>query len=167
MTREEQIKHEAGALQDFAIAHGAPWEEYHKGFIEGAEWADANPIPSNLDIPKIIRKQGLSVEKHNAQFDECVAKVPPETMKEVSDDVDFEKEIEAASRRFPEVSFAKLSRIAKRFYGLGKAEALKDLPRWKKTSTRGTFVDASNILFHDGYYLGIKNLEKLPGFKGD
>lgn len=55
----------------------------------------------------------------------------------------------------------------------GKAEALKDLPRWKKTpGTYGTFVntfeDGSKFLFHDGYCLGIKSLEeKLPGFKED
>lgn len=48
-----------------------------------------------------------------------------------------------------------------------KAEALKDLPRWEKTSNKGTYVDASNIFYHDGYYLGIKTLEKLPGFKED
>jgi len=34
-------------------------------------------------------------------------------------DVDLEKEIIKAAERFPEVSFAKLSRIAKRFYDLG------------------------------------------------
>ena len=33
---------------------------------------------------------------------------------------DLASEIEAASKRYPEVSFAKLSRIAKRFYELGK-----------------------------------------------
>ena len=35
-------------------------------------------------------------------------------------EVDLEKEIMKASERYPEVSFAKLSRIAKRFYELGK-----------------------------------------------
>lgn len=35
-------------------------------------------------------------------------------------EVDFASEIEAASKRYPEVSYAKLSRIAKRFYELGK-----------------------------------------------
>lgn len=49
----------------------------------------------------------------------------------------------------------------------GKAEALKDLPRWEKIAFRGTLPDASKILFHDGYYLEVKGLEKLPGFKED
>lgn len=35
-------------------------------------------------------------------------------------EADLEKEIEKAHQRFPEVSFAKLARIAKRFYELGK-----------------------------------------------
>lgn len=43
-----------------------------------------------------------------------------------------------------------------------KAEALNDLPKWKKTTNSMTFVNASNMLFHNGYYLGIKDLEKLP-----
>ena len=51
---------------------------------------------------------------------------------------------------------------AKRLLDLAKKEILKDMPKWKKTPNSGTFVDASNILFHDGYYLGIKDLEKLP-----
>lgn len=37
--------------------------------------------------------------------------------------IDLAKEIEAASKRYPEVSFAKLSRIAKRFFELGQKDA--------------------------------------------
>ena len=36
-------------------------------------------------------------------------------------EVDLASEIEAESKRYPEVSYAKLSRIAKRFYELGRA----------------------------------------------
>ena len=36
----------------------------------------------------------------------------------------FEKELDACSKRFPEVSFAKMSRIAKRFYDLGRNSVL-------------------------------------------
>ena len=39
---------------------------------------------------------------------------------------EFEEEILKASERFPEVSFAKLTRIAKRFYDLGKKHRLKE-----------------------------------------
>lgn len=42
------------------------------------------------------------------------------TMDKQNSEVDLEKEIEKAHQRFPEVSFAKLSRIAKRFYKFGK-----------------------------------------------
>lgn len=50
MTREEQIRYKAGSIADGCIAHGAFWEEYYQGFIEGAKWADANPsLPPNLD----------------------------------------------------------------------------------------------------------------------
>lgn len=40
--------------------------------------------------------------------------------KQQEPEVDLEEEIEKAHQRFPEVSFAKLARIAKRFYELGK-----------------------------------------------
>lgn len=49
----------------------------------------------------------------------------------------------------------------------GRAEALKDLPRWKKTANRGTYVNGAYQLLHDGYYLEIEDIEKLPGFKED
>lgn len=53
MTREEQITYTAGSIADGCISHGAPWEDYYQGFIEGAKWADANPfqsaLPSNID----------------------------------------------------------------------------------------------------------------------
>lgn len=41
--------------------------------------------------------------------------------------IDLAKEIEAASKRFPEVSYAKLSRIAKRFYELGRKQVLQEI----------------------------------------
>lgn len=37
MTIKEEIKLRAESLADFAIAHGAPWKVYNKGYIEGAE----------------------------------------------------------------------------------------------------------------------------------
>lgn len=53
MTREEQITFKAGSIADGCIAHGAPWEDYYQGFIEGAKWADTNPpqlsLPSDID----------------------------------------------------------------------------------------------------------------------
>ena len=58
-------------------------------------------------------------------------------------------------------------------YKLGKAEALKDLPRWQDirnfayswTSEDKTFYnDTLGQLFHKGKKLSIGDLEKLPGF---
>lgn len=71
MTREEQIKHEVGSLADFAIAHGAPWKEYHNGFIDGAKWADEHPaqhsLPSDLDE---AAEEALNDVDANWQIDE-------------------------------------------------------------------------------------------------
>lgn len=41
--------------------------------------------------------------------------------------IDLAKEIDATSERFPEVSFAKLSRIAKHFYELGRKQVLQEI----------------------------------------
>lgn len=64
----------------------------------------------------------------------------------------------------------------------GKAEALKDLPRWRKCadctpkpkwSNEWIFsIDSENVtresaIVHKGYFLPLDGLEKLPGFKED
>ena len=87
----------------------------------------------------------------------------------IPEPTEFEKEIEATNERFPEVSFAKLSRIAKRFYDLGKEEALKDLPRWKHNYafySDGTFLCNGKTVLNVGKsYINIDELKKLPGFE--
>ena len=56
-------------------------------------------------------------------------------------------------------------------YKLGKAEALKDLPRWEKCDWPipkiGAHVDNSGRLIFCGKYVNVEDLEKLPGFKED
>ena len=66
-------------------------------------------------------------------------------------------------------------------YERGKAEALKDLPRWKKCAPcdedKATIpawivrfdADRANesAIVHDDYYICFGELEKLPGFKED
>lgn len=62
----------------------------------------------------------------------------------------------------------------KEAYEKGKADALKDLPRWSKNAfTRGcAAIDISGLteadyIRREGKLLSISNLEKLPGFKED
>lgn len=59
MTREEQIRHKAGELADFGIAHGAPnQDEYYEGFKDGAKWADSNPRKTYIGI-NVVKKYPL------------------------------------------------------------------------------------------------------------
>ena len=68
-------------------------------------------------------------------------------------------------------------KVAQKFIDIGKAEALKDLPRWKKYP-KGTEIDPLAVVrFSDGYIgrskyasedcyvLEVKDMLKLPGFK--
>lgn len=63
-------------------------------------------------------------------------------------------------------------------YKLGKAEALKDLPTWKKYQhnageeplVNGILQEGGSYkwrLYLNGYKIEISDLEKLPGFKED
>lgn len=48
----------------------------------------------------------------------------------------------------------------------GKAEALKDLPRWGKGSIEGDRIVGLS-LYHNMKWISFSDLEKLPGFKED
>lgn len=104
-------------------------------------------------------QDGYVVEKK--AFHDAVKKVDPEVMKEVSESVDAMNE----ALRFE--------------YEKGRAEALKDLPRWKEYTTAGMqkrelsltlysgVYEVSDLFIGRGLYIPISDLEKLPGFKED
>lgn len=98
-----------------------------------------------------IIKDGYVIEKKS--FHDAVEKVAPEVMKEVSDKVDMEEALRLG-------------------YEKGKAEALKDLPRWKKCQVDDPIACVYNcakredsLLYYNGHTLKLIDLEKLPGFK--
>ena len=117
-------------------------------------------------------KDGFVIEKK--AFHNAVEKVSPEVMKGVSEHMALSSFISNLGSRYPEVSFAKMARIAKAAYNFGKAEALKDLSGWSKNAlTRGcAAIDISGLtgadyIRREGKLLSISDLEKLPGFKED
>ena len=69
-------------------------------------------------------KDGYIIEKK--AFHDVVEKIDSEVMKEASENIDLENFIHNLSERYPEVSFAKLTRIAKAAYDYGKAKVLKE-----------------------------------------
>ena len=123
-----------------------------------------------------VIKDGYIIEKK--AFHDAVEKVDSGVIKDVSAHIDFENLIHNLGKRYPEVSFAKLARIAKVAYQKGMEEALKDLPRWEKyPHNAGEEPLVNGILqkdgtykwrlYLDGYKIEISDLEKLPGFKED
>ena len=88
--------------------------------------------------------------------------------------IDLANFVHDLGERYPEVSFAKLTRITKAAYDYGEAKALKDLPGWEKDGipVGSAAVDVSGLGEYDfirrnGKLLRISSLEKLPGFKED
>ncbi len=134
--------------------------------------------------------EGYIIEKK--AFHDAVEKVEPEAMKkEVSANLDLTNFVHDLGEKYPEVSFAKLTRIAKAAYDYGKTEALKDLPRWRtieEVTTKRTedndCVTTEPLLIkgwidNDDYRIvkldcmvnrnmlciPVRELTKLPGFK--
>jgi hypothetical protein len=99
-------------------------------------------------------KDGYVIEKK--AFHDAVKKVDPEVMKEVSESVDA------------------MNEALRLEYEKGRAEALKDLPRWKKANGKERFNERLIVLAGDNdllctnyaeegeYYIPFSDLEKLP-----
>ena len=91
---------------------------------------------------------GYVIEKK--AFHDAVEKVATEVMKEVSDKVDMEEALRLV-------------------YEKGKADALKDLPRWKKLPN-GIMKQVKlmkDAIIINNHYIRYSDIEKLPGFKED
>lgn len=105
------------------------------------------------ELLSIVRDQfindGYILEKK--AFHDAVEKVPPEVMKEVSDKVDMEEALRLEYER-------------------GKAEALKDLPRWRNSwDNLRPYKDISGLQYIvlNGKAMKVSSLSELPGFKED
>ena len=99
-------------------------------------------------------KDGYVIEKK--AFHDAVKKVGPEVMKEVSESVDA------------------MNEALRLEYEKGRAEALKDLPMWKKCQVDDPIACVYNcakredsLLYYNGHTIRLIDLKKLPGFKED
>lgn len=136
-----------------------------------------NPKRVVLGIADAYRQDGRA-----AMCDDILKRI--ESLQQEQPGVDLAREIEAASKRYPEVSYAKLSRIAKRFYELGKnsKDILSDDPdksldadlekeidnEWKKCNpidegmgveTANIHIEAFDMIAHHFYELGKKDMK--------
>lgn len=140
VTPEEELTEFETALMEFVNAR----EPKNPMTLEGAK--NNGSILLNIAREQFI-KDGYVIEKK--AFHDAVEKVAPEVMKEVFDKVDTEEALRLG-------------------YEKGRADALKDLPRWERITLREdtSFLGCRNEdeLFHKGRVIALSELEKLPGF---
>ena len=151
VTPEEELTEFEKELESFYNHHLQVCSYDNQGPVEDSLLDGASKLLA-LARKEFI-KQGYVIEKK--AFHDAVEKVAPEVMKEVSDKVDMEEALRLG-------------------YEKGKAEALKDFPRWEKDEsfeTEGTFMGVKGrecFVVKDGYSISVAELiKKLPGFKED
>lgn len=141
ITPEPELSDFEKALEVFLMNADSSEETFHEEVKKHA--AELLAIARDQFI-----KDGYVIEKK--AFHDAVEKVSPEVMKEVSENVDMEEALRLG-------------------YEKGKADALKDLPRWKKLPDgimkQVHLMDKAIIVNH--HYILFSDLEKLPGFKED
>lgn len=124
-------------------------------------------------------KDGYVIEKKT--FHDAVEKIADKHKAEMSVEYSLHCKVENGTRHAV-MNWNEFQKVAQHFINCGKAEALKDLPRWTKCadctpkpkySNEWIFsIDSENVtresaIVHKGYFLPLDGLEKLPGFKED
>lgn len=156
VTPEEELSEFEKAIKDLVLAIDEG-ELQELGVFE-EENLGAWAIKKARELLALARdqfiKDGYVIEKK--AFHDTVEKVAPEVMKEISDKVDMEEDLRLEYER-------------------GKAETLKDLPRWipnkfdkHNFETCKAYLDTPRYLCYQDKMIDVSELvEKLPGFKED
>lgn len=146
--------YDAGYAAGFIVGKEQGWKE-HKNFEKQiATEHKRTPSPALTKIVESITPEKLEQTKNEMEaegLDEYIASYTFENWDNI-----------VCDRKTEDI----VSDIAKHFYNLGKSEALKNLPKWKKTNVTGTGVAELNNLplsvYHGGYRIELNDLEKLP-----
>lgn len=125
-------------------------------------------------------KQGYVIEKK--LFHDAVEKIDDRYKAEMSVEYSLHCKVENGTRHAV-MNWNEFQKIAQHFIDCGKAEALKDLPRWKKWGNgaggNGVGIPIALVRTSCGYkltdclgilgekYIMLSELRKLPGFKED
>lgn len=125
-----------------------------------------------------LRKDGFIVEKHNELFDKCAKNIDNKLLTTMQ--VEYGCHVLVRNgHRHAELGWEQFQKAAQKFYDMGKAEALKDLPRWRRWGIGACgngqgipiaivkrwlndyeLVDALGI--QGEQYIMLSDLEKLP-----
>ena len=118
-------------------------------------------------------KDGYVIEKK--AFHDAVENISDKHQAEMSVEYSIHCKVKDGVRHAV-MKWDEFQKVAQKFIDIGKAEALKDLPRWyfirnykysQKSFEKTFYNDTIGQLFHKGMKLYIGDLEKLPGFKED
>lgn len=110
-------------------------------------------------------KDGYVIEKK--AFHDAVENISDKHRAEMSVEYSIHCKVEDGTRHAI-MNWEEFQKIAQKFIDIGKAEALKDLPRWYES--RGVYEDGwinDKILYYKNHSIQLSSLEKLPGFKED
>lgn len=116
-------------------------------------------------------KDGDVIEKED--FHDAVEKIDDTHKAEMSIEYSLHCKIENGTRHAV-MNWEEFQKLAQKFINMGKAGALKDLPRWKKvgldtgqTTLVVGYTKDEDKLYRNRYVISLSDLEKLPSFKED
>ena len=117
---------------------------------------------------KELVKQGYVIEKK--AFHDAVEKIDDKNKAEMSIQYSLHCKVENGTRHAV-MNWESFQKLAQHFIDLGKAEALKDLPRWEPNqvsySEEPILCNGNTILNLGWVHIHIDQMKKLPGFKED
>ncbi len=130
-----------------------------------------------LDLArKEIVRQGYVIEKKT--FHDAVEKIDDKNKAEMSIQYSLHCKVENGTRHAV-MNWESFQKLAQKFIDIGKAEALKDLPRWETAENSDLFIIEGSLVSpcfasyvtlqshvnKGDRFLKIEDLKKLPGFK--
>ena len=119
-------------------------------------------------------KDGYVIEKK--AFHDAVENISDKHIAEMSVQYSLHCKVENGTRHAV-MNWEAFQKLAQKFIDIGKEEALKDLPRWKKHECGllpkkfyMQFYDSvlkgnDGIILYNGYEISLQSITKLPGFK--
>lgn len=150
---------------------------YKEGYADGQAGSEqlSNAVlkDSASELLSLARdqfiKDGYVFEKK--AFHDAVENISDKNLAEMSVQYSIHCKVEDGTRHAI-MNWNTFQKVAQKFIDIGKAEALKDLPRWKKCDPNSIYNTKFNFIVNgvgryivlDGYMINVDRLEKLPGF---
>ena len=178
---EHKVSGEGNRL--FIVTPEEKLTEFEKAFDNLAELYHSDKNPDDVACCKeyaakllsIAREQfikdGYVIEKK--AYHDAVENISDKHLAEMSVQYSIHCKVEDGTRHAV-MNWEAFQKVAQKFIDIGKADALKDLPRWKKASGKERFSERMIVLAGDNdlfctnyaeegeYYLPFPILEKLP-----